>query len=617
MKSQRLSPNVAASPERADADQSLRNRIAARMLLAGVVPVAVVSVLRVLWTEGFGLPEEHVSFQVVVASLVLILCALMASLFSRWMLLRARGSEAGDARGEAAETAETADVRGAAVGLNPEARERSAAFACLLEAGSDAVILVDHCRGQVLGASRRFREIFGMAGDALAYSEVKTRVASCFPEPARFAEIWTRMATSGTRIGGESWRTAGMDGRELMVFSERLRSGDEEGEAPPRLWIFVDITEEVALRSALCRAQRLESVGALVGGLAHDFNNMLTGIIGNLALVEIEADGGRDWESGLRYLERAKGAGMRAAELARHLVGYACVSGGGRRSVDLGCVLREVERLVRPGLASGIGFRVVAGEGIGSIMGDCGEIEWVLVSLCVDAREALAGREDGEIVVVAREASEDSDRVELLVRDNRAGAPTGVPATAGEIILRHGGTLFREEGDEGATVFRISLPRAGAREAGLLALDETRMAWAFPRDGRGRETILIVDDEEVVRTVGEQMLLCKGYTVRSAGDGQAALDLYDAAPYEIDAVLMDLTMPRLSGAATFRMLKERDAALPIIVCSGHEVDAGSFEAENGWCPDGILRKPFDIDGLACEVRRVLDAHVGVVLEAEA
>jgi two-component system cell cycle sensor histidine kinase/response regulator CckA len=595
--------------------QALRNRIAARMLLAGILPVAVIFGLRFFWKDVLGQSESHPSYDVLTASLVLILSATLASYFSRGMIVLLRGTAKDRATGDVDPVLEAVVDEDSPPPAQP-AGEIEAAFACLLASGSDAVLLVDHSEGIVRSASRRFREVFGFERDipeSLHYSEVKTRLASRFSDPKRFEETWARLASSGARIEGESWRTAGPESRSFVVSSEPLPTPGRAGDGGYRIWIFVEITEEIALRAELNRAQRLESIGALAGGVAHDFNNMLTGVMGNLALAEIEAEKEGGIEAERPHLDRARQAGMRAVELARHLISYSSGCGEKARIVEVGRVVRDVEALLRPGLESSLDFRVEIGEGIGSITGEAAEIEQILVSLCIDARSALHGHAEGTLELVARVSEGEGGDVELIVRDNRVSGPSECGEKLMEIARQNGGALSRGRNDKGAFVSVFSIPRT-EEVANEEAVGASRKI-STVRDGFGCETVMIVDDEEVVRMVGEKMLRNRGYLVRSASDGRDALEQFDAAPQEIDLVLLDLTMPNLSGSATFRMLKARDATLPVIICSGYLVDAEAFEMENGWRPDGIIAKPYSIESLSSEVRRVLDGNVGVFLDA--
>ena len=162
------------------------------------------------------------------------------------------------------------------------------------------------------------------------------------------------------------------------------------------------------------------------------------------------------------------------------------------------------------------------------------------------------------------------------------------------------------------TIFEIYLPRDHREEMEVLDADPRVVSGAM----EGSETILLVDDEELVRTVAERMLERRGYQVLCASDGDEAVEIFDKEGETIDVVLLDLTMPKVSGRAAFRMLRERSADLPVILCSGYVVDTEAFAEETGLRPDGALQKPFDPQELFSEMRRVLDGHSGVILAPE-
>lgn len=183
------------------------------------------------------------------------------------------------------------------------------------------------------------------------------------------------------------------------------------------------------------------------------------------------------------------------------------------------------------------------------------------------------------------------------------GKGTGLGlATSYGIIRQHGGWIDCSSTVGEGTVFTIYLPKA----ADAVVVPRAERAKPDEDTQRGSETILLVDDEKVVRTVAQSVLKHHGYKTLCAEDGLVAMDYFKRGEDEIDLVLLDLTMPNLSGADTFKRIRAEFGEVPVIVCSGYAVNLDEFEAENGARPNGFVQKPYNIADLALHVRETLN-----------
>jgi two-component system, cell cycle sensor histidine kinase and response regulator CckA len=400
-----------------------------------------------------------------------------------------------------------------------------------------------------------------------------------------------------------------------------------------------DITERRQLEERASQSQRLEALGRLAGGVAHDFNNLLTGIIGNLSLAEIAAS-----PDIAPLLSDADRAAERAAGLTRQLLAFARRAPASKKSVDLNEVVAEATSLVRETVDRRIDIIVDLKSGLPKIRGDDTQLSQVVMNLLVNARDAITeclngvvnpGRRNDSFViaVTTREVMIDppettldgavrsGPHVQLNIADNGAGMDTETrehifepffttkPAGKGTglglstvhgIVQQHNGWLhvFSEPG-LGAT-FRIYLPLCEE-----LTAPDVHENSATPVAG-GTETILIADDEDLVLTLGQRILEGYGYTVLTAGDGNQALNTFRERADEIDLVILDLSMPILSGREVMEQIQALSPHARMIIASGYSPDSDNAAAtKNG--ARAYLQKPYQVADLAGVVRSVLDA----------
>jgi two-component system, cell cycle sensor histidine kinase and response regulator CckA len=426
---------------------------------------------------------------------------------------------------------------------------------------------------------------------------------------------------SGTGSFAEEYRYLKPDGTVVWVQDEMHLVRDEQGE-PLYVQGFVrDITERKLteaerdrLRDELLHAQRLEALGRLAGGVAHDFNNMLTAIRGYAELLVADPNAPSSMRDNAHRIVQAT---EQAADLPRQLLAF-----GRKQILEAAIVnLNDVVSSIR-GLLEHVSGAITVGIAPTAAnpwaFADRSQLEQALVNLALNASDAMpsGGRlevatanvtidEDDAIEPEARPGSyvvirvtdtgigmDDETRRRAFepfftTKAEKEGSGLGLSSVYGTVAQSGGFVLLETEVDVGTT-FSLYLPVAAA-----------------PVEARAR-TILLAEDEEIVRDLTTQILKNAGYDVLAAGDGAEALVLYEEHRDDIDGVVTDIVMPGLGGRGLARQIREHDAELPIVFISGHhEETPETLQLGTG---AALLQKPFSVDALVDAVGRLVGAH---------
>jgi two-component system, cell cycle sensor histidine kinase and response regulator CckA len=391
-----------------------------------------------------------------------------------------------------------------------------------------------------------------------------------------------------------------------------------------------DITERRLLDERLRDLQKMEALGAMAGGIAHDFNNLLGAIVGSVDLAERKVGPAHPAGNDLR---RARNVALRAAEHTRQLLGFSRSSVARTQRFNPNEVCREAVDLLRPTLDPRIDMFFRPTIRLWDSSGDPGELVQAIVNLVVNARDALPDGggwvtvETGNVTIDetyarAHPEARIGDYALITVSDSGAGIrpevrarmfepffttkPTGRGTGLGLAMVygtvrRHGGWIqcYSETGR--GTRFSVYLPRLVAAQA---ASDAT------PRregsDVRGRETILLVEDDDTFRQIGTECLGELGYSVVAARDGMEAVETFAAIKDEVDLVILDLTMPRMNGRDALARLREIAPEVKVLVTSGHQGDQEVRDVMAlGAC--GFIGKPYRLDGMGRAIRAALAA----------
>jgi two-component system, cell cycle sensor histidine kinase and response regulator CckA len=417
------------------------------------------------------------------------------------------------------------------------------------------------------------------------------------------------------------------DGSAILVEARWTLIRDERGEAKGILSVKTDITAKRSIEAQLLRSQRLESLGTLAGGIAHDLNNVLAPI-----LMGIEGLSFSNPDASARnLLDILKTSTQRGASIVRQILDFARGMEGRTGEIQLTHVLRDVENIVNETFPKSIVLRRQIPGSLSPVNGDATQLHQVLMNLCLNARDAMpAGGVLGLTVEQVR-LDEESARMNIEARaipyvvlgvedtgtgmtadvlekifdpfftTKEPGKGTGLGlSTVRSIVKNHGGfiTVSSEPG-MGAS-FKVYLPAAdhGATEA------ERRAPETIPL-GKG-ESILVVDDEASLRALIRHMLEFHGYRVMTAADGSEAVALFREKTGVVRAVITDMMMPRMDGAATIRAIREINPATRFIATSGLAASEDAKEARELGV-QAFLAKPFTAAKLLQAVKDVISA----------
>lgn len=376
----------------------------------------------------------------------------------------------------------------------------------------------------------------------------------------------------------------------------------------------------------LRRAEKMEAVGLLAGGVAHDLNNILSGILGFTSYLLSKTPSGTDLHRDLGLIEQS---GVRAADLTRQLLALAHRRHFPREAVSLNEVIEEVIAHLKPSLPKGVVIEKKLMPDLPAVFGDHIQLKQAIANLCQNAVEAMAEGGGTLMIVTEHRALTDRERAVLArevnmeyvcvsVRDTgkgmspktqarlfdpffstkpkRVGAGLGLPIVYG-IVANHHGDITYESAEDWGTTFEVFFP---AYEAGQQERER-----AHERKLEGTEAVMIVDDEPIVRQMVVEVLKAHGYTPLSAASGEEALKMFESAGEGIGLILLDLIMPGIGSEAAFRVIREKSPKTPVLLTSGFAQDELSERLiHQGAC--GIIYKPFRSEALLVAIRDALD-----------
>jgi two-component system cell cycle sensor histidine kinase/response regulator CckA len=452
------------------------------------------------------------------------------------------------------------------------------------------------------------------------------------PSDRAFVVEQSRRVLAGELVEPLEHRIVRKDGALRWVRSTLVSRFDASGALVAYDALIQDVTERRALREQLLQAQKMEGIGRLAGGVAHDFNNLLTAILGYVEMARLELPADLAVDHPIRAdLDEIGAAGERAASLTRQLLTFASKQIVAPVRLDLSTLIADLLKMMRPLLGENIAVETDLEAAIGTIEADPSQIQQLLVNLTVNARDAMpeggrliietATENVTEAIAATQPGARSGSHVRLSVTDTGCGMSpevrshlfepffttkgpgkgTGLGlATCHGIVRQMGGHIrvFSEPGN--GTTFRIFLPCVGG-PATARAADNP-----IPPDPTGTETVLVVEDEPVVRRLAVLGLRAQGYTVIEACDGFEALEIAGRIGTALDIVVSDVIMPGISGPELVRRLAAVTPGTKRLLVSGH--------AESSVLPAGLidagtafLSKPFTPERLARKVREVLDA----------
>jgi two-component system cell cycle sensor histidine kinase/response regulator CckA len=470
--------------------------------------------------------------------------------------------------------------------------------------------------GTIAQANRMFCDFFHTAGAPNALSPL----VSAFDAPA-LADALARTGRDGSAVVAVH-ATARAE-RLAEIHLRRIPQSERFA-----LYL-IDISEQKALETRVAQSQKMQAIGQLAGGVAHDFNNLLTVIIGNSEFLLMRHPAG---DPSFKEVNEVHQNALRAATLVGQLLAFSRQQTLQPRMLALRDVIGELALMLRRLLREGVDLKLEHGSDLWPVRADETQISNALINLVINARDAMP--KGGTVTIAARNETLDhpvslgtgtmppGDYVRVEVRDTGigirrehlekifdpffttkpVGQGTGLGlATVYGIIKQTGGFLAVDSEVGKGTVFQIFLPRDKAEA--VVPAEPDR---APPRDITGQETILLVEDEEAVRSFAARALKLRGYQVLEASGGEEALELVRRNAGEIHLLITDVVMPNMDGPTLVRAVRRLRPEIAVIFMSGYAEEAFRRNDENAAALH-FLPKPFGLKQLAAKVKDVLSA----------
>jgi len=416
------------------------------------------------------------------------------------------------------------------------------------------------------------------------------------------------------------YRVRRSDGQYRSVLCEGIPRYEADGTLAGYIQSIVDITD---IKQALA-SQKLESLGVLASGIAHDFNNLLGGILAGSELMLSDLSDPSRTRDGL---ENTKMIAVRASEIVRQLMAYAGEESVAFEEVDMAELVREMLQLMLLTVTKSAVLKIDVSASVAPVRGNAAELRQVVMNLITNASDALRGKGGTISVTIAQDHSlQGADFLRLEVRDSgcgmseeiqsrifdpffstkRAGRGMGLAAVRG-IILSHGGTIKVHSAVGSGSCFEVLLPSVGKAQR-----EPREVAISAPLNGVGNApaTVLIIDDEDTLRIPIATMLRRRGFSILESRDGAMGVDLFRTHVKEVDIVLLDMTLPGMSGDEILRELRKMRPGIKVVLSTAYGRDkalAGVSDPKSVY----YLRKPYKIDELTAMLRRVsVDAEAG-------
>jgi PAS domain S-box-containing protein len=492
------------------------------------------------------------------------------------------------------------------------AQEKILEQASLLEKARDAIIVrnLDH---RITYWNNSAQRLYGWTADE-AVGRIATELI--YRDTESFSQAHEQMMRTGEWVSEA--RQVSRQGAELVVDSRWTLVRDEKGQPRSILTINTDITEKRKLEQQFLRAQRLESIGTLAGGIAHDLNNVLTPILLTAELLQSTETSPRARD----LLERIKRSAERGADMVNQVLTFARGAEGKRAALRAEDIIKDVGKIVRDTFPRYIEVALDVEPGLPFIYGEPTQLHQVLLNLCVNARDAIGG--NGKISITARKTpTPDSHKssefpdgwIRIDVEDTGNGIPpenldkvfdpffttketgagTGLGLSTSQTIVKdHGGTI-EVESRPGHTRFSVYLPaQIKGHTTGLPASRELP-----PGNG---ETVLLTEDEAMIRDIIAQTLASSGYQPIFASNGAEAVERVAREGAGIQAVIVDMMMPVMNGPEAIREMIQRQPGIKIIACSGIPANESIALAAGA---SAFMAKPYSTETLLCKLHELL------------
>jgi two-component system, cell cycle sensor histidine kinase and response regulator CckA len=506
--------------------------------------------------------------------------------------------------------------------LYNESKKAEAVYSSLINSSADAIVIYD-MKGRAKFVSSAFTQLFGWSLD-----ELKGKHIDYVPESELKKTIFQINNAIRKEIPCRGFETKRFkkDGRLVDVSISASGFTDHEGKLAGMLVILRDISEKKRLEAQVRHSQKMEAIGTLASGIAHDFNNILSIILGNSELALYGLPKSKPLYS---FLEEIRIASLRAKDVVKQLLSFSRKSEENRYPINIVPIVIESLKLLRSSVSANIEFRQNISKKPYTILAEPTQIHQIMINLCTNAVHAME-KTGGylDITLEKKEISSEDNEVypelkegkylKLSVSDNGHGIASGhierifEPyfttkdigkgsgmglAVVHGIVKNHEGVIKVSSILEQGSTFEIFFPAIEAQEK-----MKSNIQQKFPT---GNETIMIVDDDELILKMEKKILKCLGYQVEAFTNPIIALEQFLISPEKFDMVIADMAMPKMTGDKLILELLKIKPDLPAILCTGYS----EWMDENKAMEKGIkclLIKPFDMQKMALAVKEALN-----------
>ena len=491
-----------------------------------------------------------------------------------------------------------------------------------VEQTSEIIVITD-CKGNISYVNPAFENATGYSRDEVSGQNPRI-IKSGFHPPEYYESLWN------TINEGKTWRGKFTNKRKdgSIYYEEASISPifSENGDIINFVAAKRDITENVLLEEQMRQAQKMEAVGQLAGGVAHDFNNLLQVITGNIELAMMNAENDPELKS---ELEEVAKAGEKARMLIAQLLAFSRRQIMKLEDIDLNSVIAGLINMLSRLIGENIQLDFVAGHQLGTVFADQGMVEQMIVNLCVNARDAMPT--GGQLIIETENVLINGEYckthlwahpgryVLMNVTDTGHGMNSEILAKIFEpffttkpkdkgtglglstvygIVKQHDGMINAYSEPGKGTIFKVYLPTSERKASSVGS------AVQGPVVG-GKETVLLAEDDRMVRDLGRRILEHAGYTVVTAVDGWSAVDEFKKNPDKYDLLFIDVVMPNLGGHDAYEKMLAIRPDLPVLFASGYSENAvhTNFVLHKGL---KLIQKPFTRESLLRAIRAVLD-----------
>lgn len=482
--------------------------------------------------------------------------------------------------------------------------------------------------GKIITHNKLFSEFVGQFKDPLSEQNIFEIIQT--DDLSKFQSVFLGAKSETSK---NDWVDVGLGESEQQVRFYFKATSNPSNDWRCHIYV-VDMTTQRKLENELIQSQRMQAVGQLAGGIASDFNNILSAI---MIATDFLLNSHKPTDASFQDILHIKQNVTRGASLIRQLLAFTRRQVIRPQIVAVGDVLSDISVLLRRLIGSSIELTISNGQNLWPIKVDLSQIEQVIVNIVVNARDAITA--DGRIVISAtnvqvRDAERlhlpTGDYVRLSIADNGAGIPTSMIGKVFEpffstkerskgtglglsvvqgIVKQSGGYIFVESEVGAGTVFNIYLPRflpeLKAMSSSVQVMHDLSMVRSA--DQTGNERILLVEDDQSLRQLNARGLRSRGYVVIEASNGEEALALLENESQSIDLVISDVVMPKMDGPALLRTLRERQNNVKVIFVSGYAEDAfeNSLPTNEQF---SFLPKPFTLSQLVAAAKEVMGTN---------